>query len=217
MADLISMQIKGLDDAVSGIGSTAQAVPGAAARSLNAAIQSARELIIEAAMERYAFSESGERRMNDLKITERASSGRLSAKMQIKKLKSDLGYYEHAPEGALPGALWRLAPSGGYSGHVLRGTSMTTLGGAGNLSKAFIAHFKSGHDGMVQRVIGSKSSHTVTASGAARWKNRIGDVEKLQTVGSASTAAQANVVWPDQERESVEAFFHTLTEIMGGA
>lgn len=50
---------------------------------------------------------------------------------------------------------------------------MTALTGDGaNLSKGFLVEFKSGHVGMVQRRIGSSSSHTVTERGRPRWRDK---------------------------------------------
>ena len=63
---------------------------------------------------------------------------------------------------------------------------MTALTGDGaNLSKGFLVEFKSGHVGMVQRRIGSSSSHTVTERGRPRWRNKDGKVEKLVTTGKS--------------------------------
>ena len=63
---------------------------------------------------------------------------------------------------------------------------MKTLPGAGGMSKGFLVKFSSGHVGMVQRRIGSKSSHTRTAKGYKRWTNAKGNVEKLVGSGAFS-------------------------------
>ena len=53
---------------------------------------------------------------------------------------------------------------------------------------------------MVQRVIGSSTSRTTTVkSGKPRWRNKAGNVEKLQTMGSPSATAMHNTIWPDVE------------------
>jgi len=77
--------------------------------------------------------------------------------------------------------------------------------GKGNKAKAFLAKFKSGHVGMVQRVIGSSSKHTETESGAPRWKNRWGKVEKLVTVPAVSGSAMLGQVWPEVQ-DDVELY-----------
>ena len=77
---------------------------------------------------------------------------------------------------------------------------MKPLPGQGNLSKGFLVEFASGHVGMVQRVIGSSSHNTVTKkSGAPRWRNKDGNVETLQTMGSPSAAAMHHVIWEQVE------------------
>ena len=65
--------------------------------------------------------------------------------------------------------------------------------------------FQSGHIGMVQRVIGSRSKNTETARGRPRWTNERGDVEKLQTMGAPSATAMHSQVWPDV-RDDVELY-----------
>ena len=73
------------------------------------------------------------------------------------------------------------------------------------MSKGFLVKFSSGHVGMVQRRIGSKSSHTRTAKGYKRWTNAKGNVEKLVTMGSPSATAMHHTVWPEVE-PSVEEY-----------
>ncbi len=82
---------------------------------------------------------------------------------------------------------------------------MKELPGKGNLSKGFLAKFKSRHIGMVQRVIGSSSKHTTTESGRPRWTNAQGKVEKLQTMGAPSATAMHGKVWPEVQ-DDVELY-----------
>ena len=72
--------------------------------------------------------------------------------------------------------------------------------------------FKSGHVGMVQRRIGSSSSHTVTERGRPRWRNKDGKVEKLVTMGSPSATAMHSTVWPYVEPEVTEYLYDRLME-----
>ena len=90
-------------------------------------------------------------------------------------------------------------------GKVLKASGMKTLPGAGGMSKGFLVKFSSGHVGMVQRRIGSKSSHTRTAKGYKRWTNAKGNVEKLVTMGSPSATAMHHTIWPEVE-PSVEEY-----------
>lgn len=88
---------------------------------------------------------------------------------------------------------------------LLKSSGMKTLPGAGGMSKGFLVKFSSGHVGMVQRRIGSKSSHTRTAKGYKRWTNAKGNVEKLVTMGSPSATAMHHTIWPEVE-PSVEEY-----------
>ena len=85
-------------------------------------------------------------------------------------------------------------------------------GDGANLSKGFLVEFKSGHVGMVQRRIGSSSSHTVTERGRPRWRNKDGKVEKLVTMGSPSATAMHSTVWPYVEPEVTEYLYDRLME-----
>ena len=88
---------------------------------------------------------------------------------------------------------------------------MNPLPGKGNKAKAFLAEFKSGHVGMVQRIIGSDSGRETTKSGAPRWRNNKGKVEKLVTLGSPSATAMHRRIWLDVEPE-VEAYLISRLE-----
>ena len=71
--------------------------------------------------------------------------------------------------------------------------------------------FASGHVGMVQRVIGSSSHNTITKkSGVPRWRNKDGNVEKLQTMGSPSAAAMHHVIWEQVEPDVQETLERKL-------
>lgn len=73
----------------------------------------------------------------------------------------------------------------------------------GQGSKGFLAEFKSGHVGMIQRHIGAASRETTTKSGARRWRSKSGVVETTQTYGSPSGTAQHHTVW---EKEDVHVY-----------
>ena len=216
MTEKITIEVSGLSQAAADLARLARAAPGATARGLNEALTHARAELIRDARERYAVNEAGARHLDDLNITQRASSTSLAAGMRIRKMRNDLGYFETNPTRPLPGNLWRLGPRGGFQGHVLRSTAMKTEGGvAGRYGKAFLARFASGHVGMVERVLGSSSSHTATRSGRPRWRSANGKVEKVQTLGSPSAAAMISTVWPGHEQGSAEYFLKKLEEYLG--
>jgi len=151
--------------------------------------------------------------LKDLVQRKKATNTSLSAELHIEKMRNDLGYFRTNP--AYPthytGRNWAMGPDV-WKGKVLKESSMKPLPGDGIRSKAFLAEFKSGHVGMVQRVKGSKSSHTVTEKGHPRWRNSSGEVEKLQTVGSPSAAAMHRVVWHEVEPD-VETFLQERLEL----
>ena len=216
-AKTITMNTVGLDAAAHGIGNTARVMPGAVARGLNATLARTRQRLIEEAKERYAVNEAGQRHLDDLRQKERASGAKLAASLRIRKMRNDLGYFETHPDVPMPGIAWRKAPEDGFMGHVLRETAMRSLTGEdGKKSKGFLSHFKSGHVGMVQRVIGSSSGRTMTARGRPRWRSKNGKIEKLVTMGSPSAAAMINTVWPGRDVESAEFFLEKLQETMQG-
>lgn len=128
------------------------------------------------------------------------------AELHIAKMRNDLGYFKTSP--AVPthftGIDFKDGPSV-WKAKVLKSSGMKTLPGAGGMSKGFLVKFSSGHVGMVQRRIGSKSSHTRTAKGYKRWTNAKGNVEKLVTMGSPSATAMHHTIWPEVE-PSVEEY-----------
>ena len=101
-----------------------------------------------------------------------------------------------------PGESWKTGPDV-FKARVLRSGGMHDLTGDGAYSKGFLAEFKSGHIGMIQRNIGARSEHTTTKSGAQRWRSKSGVVEKTQTYGAPSGTAQHHTVW---EKEDVHIY-----------
>ena len=72
--------------------------------------------------------------------------------------------------------------------------------------KRFLVEFKSGHVGMVQRIVGTGRFHYTVRSGAPSTS------DKMQTMGSPSAAAMHSTIWPEVEPE-VELFLAAkLTE-----
>ena len=162
--------------------------------------------MVAKAKTRYAVNAAGRRHLKDLVQRKKASNSSLMAELHIAKMRNDLGYFKTSP--AVPthftGMDFKDGPSV-WKAKVLKSSGMKTLPGAGGMTKGFLVKFSSGHVGMVQRRIGSKSSHTRTAKGYKRWTNAKGNVEKLVTMGSPSATAMHHTIWPEVE-PSVEEY-----------
>lgn len=203
----VTITVEGLDDVSTALGSLKSKTPAAVKVAINATAREARKLMIAKAKARYAVNTAGMRRLKELKQQRKATNTSLYAELFIKsRLRNDLGYFKTNPPYPthFTGTAWRQGPSV-WKGKVLKNSSMKPLPGEGNKAKAFLAEFKSGHVGMVQRIVGSSSDHIVTKSGAPRWRNRQGNVEKLVTLGSPSATAMHRTIWMDVEPD-VELF-----------
>ena len=106
------------------------------------------------------------------------------------------------------GGAWRHGPDV-FRGRVLKSSSLYTLDNpvdehGRRVSKGFLVEFKSGHIGMVQRLIGvkAKTDTPLTERGYPRWKNKNGIVERLVTMGSPSATAMHNKIWPQVQPEA---------------
>lgn len=201
----ITIEIEGLDTVARALGDLQGRSQAAVKVAVNQTAREARKLMIAAAKARYAVNAAGQRHLDDLKQKKKASNKDLTATLFISKMRNDLGYFDNDPtETYTGGDVFTHSPSF-YKARVLANSSLKPLPGKGNLSKGFLMEFKSGHIGMVQRVIGSRSKNTETARGRPRWTNERGDVEKLQTMGAPSATAMHTQVWPDV-RDDVELY-----------
>lgn len=202
----MTITIAGLDTVEAALGDLKRKTPAAAKVAINATAREARKLMIARAKARYAVNAAGQRHLKELVQRKKATNTSLNAEIHIAKMRNDLGYFRTNPPYPThyTGTAWVNGPDV-WSGKVLKSGSMKPLPGSGNKGKAFLAEFKSGHVGMVQRVIGSSSSNTMTAKGRPRWRNAAGDVEKLVTLGSPSAAAMHRTIWPEVEPD-VEEF-----------
>lgn len=209
----MTITVDGLDTVANALGDLKKKTPAAAKVAINATAREARKLMVAKAKARYAVNVAGQWHLKDLVQRKKATNTSLSAELHIEKMRNDLGYFRTNP--AYPthytGRNWIMGPDV-WKGKVLKESSMKPLPGDGIRSKAFLAEFKSGHVGMVQRVKGSKSSHTVTEKGHSRWRNSAGNVEKLQTVGSPSAAAMHRVIWHEVEPD-VETLLQERLEL----
>ena len=213
----MTIEVDGLDEAARELGGLYRKTPAAAKTAINATARAARKLMLAKAKARYAVNAKGLARLKELKQRQKATNRSLAAELHIKSLRNDLGYFDTRP--AVPthftGGAWRRGPEA-FQGRVLQENSLKRLDGGRNerglpVGKAFLAEFRSGHIGMVQRVIGSHSEHTVTERGFPRWRTKDGRVEKLVTVGSPSATAMHNTIWPMVEPEAEEILLRELT------
>ena len=200
----VTIEIDGLDTVARALGDLQGRSPQALKVAVNQTAREARKLMIAAAKARYVVNAAGARHLNDLKQKKKASNTDLTATLFISKMRNDLGYFDVDPMEIHTGINVHFSPEY-YRARVLANSSMKDLTGEGAFSKGFLLKFKSGHIGMVQRVIGSRSKNTETARGRPRWTNERGDVEKLQTMGAPSATAMHSQVWPDV-RDDVELY-----------
>lgn len=209
----LTITVDGMEDVAKALGDLKRKTPAAAKVAINATAREARKLMITQAKARYAVNAAGQRHLRDLVQRKKASNTSLSAELHIAKMRNDLGYFQHRPTESFTGMdVLRRAPEY-VKARVLKSSSMAALTGDGSsFSKGFLVEFKSGHVGMVQRRIGSSSSHTVTERGYSRWRNSNGKVEKLVTMGSPSAAGMHSTVWPMVEPDVVEYLQDRLME-----
>lgn len=208
----LTIEVDGLDTVAAALGDLKKKTPAAAKVAINATARQARKLMIAKAKARYAVNAAGRRHLKDLVQRKKASNTSLSAELHIAKMRNDLGYFQHRPTERFTGReVLHHAPKY-MKARVLKASSMAALTGNANMSKGFLVQFKSGHIGMVQRQIGSSSSHTVTERGHQRWRNKDGKVEKLVTMGSPSASAMHSTVWPMVEPEVSEYLQDRLME-----
>lgn len=212
-AGTMTITVEGMEDMAKALGELKRKTPAAAKVAINATARQARKLMVAKAKARYAVNAAGRRHLKDLTQRKKATNTSLSAELYIAKMRNDLGYFQHRPTESFTGRdVLRRAPDH-VKARVLKSSSLRALTGDGNrLSKGFLVEFKSGHVGMVQRRIGSNSSHKTTERGYPRWTTGDGRVEKLVTMGSPSAAGMHSTVWPYVEPDVVEYLQERLME-----
>ncbi len=212
-AGTMTITVAGMEDVAKALGDLKSKTPAAAKVAINATARQARKLMVAQAKARYAVNAAGRRHLKDLTQRKKATNASLSAELYIAKMRNDLGYFQHRPTESFSGReVLRRAPAH-VKARVLKSSSMRELTGDGSsLSKGFLVEFKSGHVGMVQRRIGSNSSHKTTERGHPRWTTKDGRVEKLVTMGSPSAAGMHSTVWPMVEPDVVEYLHDRLME-----
>ena len=200
----IVIGVEGINEVERILGRLKSKTPAVAKVAVNSTARYTRKTMIQHAKARYAVNAAGARHLNDLsqkkgKGGQMATNRDLTAKLHIETMRNDLGYFKSQPGTFYIGGNVANAPDY-FKGKVLKSSAMGTLTGTGRLSKGFLLPFKSGHIGMVQRVIGSNSKNRVTfRSKVPRWQTKDGRVEKLMTMGSPSATAMHNTIWPEVE------------------
>ncbi len=200
----IQIRVEGLDSLYDALGDLKSKAPAAAKVAINATAREARKRMIAAAKARYAVNAAGLRHLKELKQQKRATNTSLWALLHIETPRDDLAYFQNEPNKVFSGGSALTSAPEYVRARVLKASPMTLLSGSSTRSKGFLAKFKSGHIGMVQRMIGSHSDHTTTENGAARWRGKGGRVEKLVTMGAASASAMHGKVWAEVEDEVAE-------------
>lgn len=196
------------------LGELRRKTPAVIKVAVNATARETRKEMLRRVLKRYALTAKGKERAKGLKQKVKATNADPAAVLWIGGIngaRADLAYFQHRVTVPHPGLSWQTGPMV-FKARVLRSGGLHDLGGGpierngvtfGQGSKGFLAEFKSGHVGMIQRHIGAASRETTTKSGAPRWRSKSGVVETTQTYGSPSGTAQHHTVW---EKEDVHAY-----------
>lgn len=196
------------------LGELRRKTPAVIKVAVNATARETRKEMLRRVLKRYALTAKGKERAKGLKQKVKATNADPAAVLWIGGIngaRADLSYFQHRVTVPHPGLSWQTGPTV-FKARVLRSGGLHDLGGGpierngvtfGQGSKGFLAEFKSGHVGMIQRHIGAASRETTTKSGAPRWHSKSGVVETTQTYGSPSGTAQHHTVW---EKEDVHVY-----------
>lgn len=196
------------------LGELQRKTPAVIKVAVNATARETRKEMLRRVLKRYALTAKGKERAKGLKQKVKATNADPAAVLWIGGIngaRADLAYFQHRVTVPHPGLSWQTGPTV-FKARVLRSGGLHDLGGGpierngvtfGQGSKGFLAEFKSGHVGMIQRHIGKESERTTTKSGAPRWRSASGVVETTQTYGSPSGTAQHHTVW---EKEDVHVY-----------
>lgn len=196
------------------LGELRRKTPAVIKVAVNATARETRKEMLRRVLKRYALTAKGKERAKGLKQKVKATNASPAAVLWIGGIngaRADLAYFQHRVTVPHPGLSWQTGPTV-FKARVLRSGGLHDLGGGpierngvtfGQGSKGFLAEFKSGHVGMIQRHIGAASRETTTKSGARRWRSKSGVVETTQTYGSPSGTAQHHTVW---EKEDVHVY-----------
>lgn len=165
--------------------------------AINRTARQARKDVIAESLERYDLTAKGKEKAKQLRMRRLATNAVLMAELRQsdKGLPLDFAYFRHAPTTVFKGGAVKHAPQY-VQGRVLKSQAMhdlteETSPSYGEVSKGFLVEFKSGHIGMVQRDIGSRSKSDTTARGYRRWKPN----EALVTMARPGGSGMGRAVW----------------------
>lgn len=195
----LTITVAGVEDIERQLGDLKGKTPAAMKFAINATARKTRKLMLDKAKARYDVTAKGREHIDELAQRRKARNTNLMAELYIASRDIDLAYFEHSPTQVFSGRNVENAPEV-VRGRVLKSSPMKPLfGGPNNTAKEFLAEFVSGHTGMVARQKGSSSPNSTTGRRYPRWRNKDGNVEKLQTVYAPSGPAMHNTIWPEVE------------------
>ena len=187
------------------LGELQRKTPAVIKVAVNATARETRKEMLRRVLKRYALTAKGKQRAKGLKQRVKATNAKPAAELWIGGIngaRADLAYFQHRVTTPHPGLSWQTGQTV-FKARVLRSGGLHDLTGDGAYSKGFLAEFKSGHIGMIQRHFGAESERTTTATGARRWRSKSGVVEQTRTYSSPSGTAQHHTVW---EKEDVHVY-----------
>lgn len=183
------------------LGELRKKTPAVIKVAANYTARETRKEMLRRALKRYAVTAKGKEKLQGLKQNVKATNASPAAVLKIGgkygRL-SDFSYFRHSPKKDYPGTSWQNGPDA-FKGQVLKEGGMKPLTGQGTYAKGFLAKFESGHLGMIQRQLGSKSGRLTTANGYRRWRSASGEVEKTRTYEAPSGTAMHRVTWFKEE------------------
>lgn len=193
------------------LGELSEKTPAVLKVAINRTARQARKDVIAAAKERYDLRARGKEKLKRLQMKRRATNAVLLAELRQddRGLPLDMAYFRHTPTTVYKGEQVRNAPEY-VKGRVLKEQAMREFAAgtsrhAGQVSKGFLVEFQSGHVGMVQRVIGSRSKSDTTARGYRRWEPN----ERLETMNRPGASSMGRTVWMRTvERKSEETLWY---------
>ena len=205
--------VTGTEDVQRALGDLANKTPAAIKVTINATAREARKLMIAKAKARYAVNAKGAPHLKELVQRKKATNTSLNAELHIATMRNDLGYFKYSPTGVFTGRNVLTSAPDVVVAKVLKASALKPLSGDGSHSKGFVIEYASGHIGMGQRLLGSKSDRLTTVkNNLPRWKNAQGNVEKVMTLGSPSATAMHKTIWPEVEPDVEEYIQSRLRE-----
>lgn len=186
------------------LGSLYRKTPAVLKVAINRTARQARKDLIGEAEKRYALTVRGKARLRLLKLRKSATNNSLVAELRQSDegLTLNASYFEHYPQRPYEGHAALSGPA--IQGvRVLKGGPMEPLRETEGRSKGFLIKVKNSavnpeaedHLMFAYRKLGSSTDALKTKTGALRWKNRAGSVEKAYDVNRIGASSQQRAVW----------------------